>query len=142
MVRVLEAVAPYANTIIVFFTIALVVTTVIYTWVTSKLLRQTKNAFLADMIVTFVGIHLEEMKETFLGKSKSERVESLMRECIREAYINTIIAAFGVVDKKLAKKIDKIMSVGLREAERALQGKKKELIKTMKKEILKRGEEL
>ena len=136
----LEAVAPYANTIIVFFTIALVVTTVIYTWVTSKLLRQTKDAFLADMIVRFMGIHLEEMKETFLGNYKTEKAERFMKEALIKAYINAICGAFGMIDRKLGKKIDKIMGVGLQEGQRAVDDAMKELIKD--KEILKKDEGL
>ena len=129
----LKAVASYANIIIAFFTVILVVTTVIYTLVTSKLLKEAKNAFLADMVVRFMEMHLEGWKELYLRNCKTEEAKEFMSKTITGAYIDAICGAFGVIDKKLGKKIDKIMAVGLQEAERAIKGTIKELKKDYEK---------
>lgn len=130
----LEAATSYANVIIAFFTVILVVTTVIYTWVTSKLLKEAKNAFLADMVVRFMEMHLESWEELYLRNCKAEEAKKFMGETITGAYIDAICGAFGKIDKKLGKKINKIMGVGLQEAERAIKGATKKLEKDYGKE--------
>lgn len=58
-----QALIDNAGAVVAVFTVVLAVTTVIYVVVSWKMLKQSRNALLADMIVKLMEIHRSDRKE-------------------------------------------------------------------------------
>ena len=106
-----ETLQIYSGGIVAFFTIALVGATVVYIWVTCRLLKQTKRALLADMIIRVIEICLREVAE--IGEDKKGKEEEEEINVIR-ASMKGYCEAFKEVDKKLGMAFEKLFLQSVR----------------------------
>lgn len=100
--------------VIAIFTIVLVIITIVYTVVTCRLLRHSRNAFLADMVVRIV-------------IWQNRRAEQAIREedgvkswgYIGRGFQTGVERAFGNIDKKLGEEVKELCNVAFEESIRA-----------------------
>lgn len=117
------------NIVIAGFTGVLVLNTGIYTWVTYRLLKQSKNALLADTVFRIAECYLRDLaeklrvtteaKEKITGKTDVEgylKLASASVESFREGYE----AAFMKIDKKLGKDLEELGSIWAEQALKTL----------------------
>lgn len=113
----------YSGAVVAVFTVVLVGVTIVYVFVTCRLLKQSRNAFFADMFLRMMEMYRGEIEE--IGKGKEKEISISMRDWTtgyREAFIE--------IDKRLGMDFAKIMVVGLETAFKAWdeqrRGKEKE----------------
>lgn len=128
-----------SGAVIAFFTIVLAITTMTYVVVSAKLLKQSKNAFFADMVLRMMEIYRIATKEMVEGK-KGEIDSSIL-----EGWTAGYSKAFIEVDKRLGTDLLKVFLVGMEAAQKdwreALERKKEEM-KKGKEEMEKLEKEL
>lgn len=101
-----EFLETYSGAIIAFFTIALVGVTVVYVLVTWKLLRQSRNTLLADIVLRVMETCREEVREVKIGE---EKIAGLLMKAWLKSYCET----FTEIDKKMGIDIGKLFEVCL-----------------------------
>ncbi|MBA7675520.1 hypothetical protein ES703_83756 [subsurface metagenome] len=128
------------NAVIAGFTVVLVVVTITYTVVTWRLLKQSRDAFVADLFYK-----LGENILSLIGEAEKPLTEGARRKVMTAS--EGFRAGFAQIDRKLGKRVNKLYSLFLeaaleqqREAEAKLDEKDKELEKQKKELGAKKGE--
>lgn len=96
--------------VIAIFTIALVIATIVYTVVTCRLLRHSRNAFLADMVVRIIISQYRRAEQAAHQKDGVKRWGY-----IGKGFQMSIERAFGNIDKKLGKGVKELCEVAFKE---------------------------
>ena len=132
LVRLWQALIDNSGAVVAVFTIVLAVTTIIYVTVSWKLLKQSRNAFFADMVLRVMEIYRSATKEMV---KKGETDSSML-----EGWTEGLSKAFIEVDKKFGTALLKVFMVGMNaarkwwsEAVKKREGEMKELKGEMKK---------
>ncbi|MBA7496193.1 hypothetical protein ES702_06791 [subsurface metagenome] len=100
-----QALIDNSGAVIAVFTIVLAITTIIYVVVSWKLLKQSKNAILADIILKVVGAFRKEVKEIKKG-------EEISATAFITAGMKSYLEVFMKIDKRLGTDFEKLFEVG------------------------------
>lgn len=101
-----EILQAYSGAVVGIFTIVLVGVTVVYVFVTYRLLKQSKNALLADITLRVMGAFRKEVKETKKG-------EEIWATAFITAGMKSYRDAFMKIDKRLGTDFEKLLEVCL-----------------------------
>ncbi len=93
-----------SNTVIAGFTVVLGVTTIIYVVVSIKLLKQSKKALLADIILRVTGALRKEINEV-------EKEQEIFGLAFITAGLEGYCKAFMKIDKRMGKDFEKVLKV-------------------------------
>lgn len=93
-----------SGAVIAVFTIVLAFTTIVYVVVSAKLLKQSKNAILADIILKVVGAFRKEVKEIKKG-------EEISATAFITAGMKSYLEVFMKIDKRLGTDFEKLFEV-------------------------------
>lgn len=126
MAELWQALNDNSGAVIAGFTVILAFTTIAYVVVSIKLLKQSKNAFLADMVVRMMEIHRSRTKEIEKGERRG-------KDPVMEGWTKGYSEAFMEIDKKFGKDLVKLMVVGLEAASKKWIEQAKKLEKEIKR---------
>ena len=104
MAELWQALIDNSGAVIAVFTIVLAITTIIYVVVSWKLLKQSKNAILADIILRVVGAFRKEVKEIKKG-------EEISATAFITAGMKSYLEVFMKIDKRLGTDFEKLFEV-------------------------------
>lgn len=106
VVRFWEFLVRDSGGVVGIFTVVLAVTTIIYVIVTAKLLKQSRNALLADITLRV----METCREELRAKRKGEEGEG---KVLTEAWLQGYCKTFAEIDKGLGIDINNLFGVCL-----------------------------
>ena len=146
MAQLWQALIDNSGAVVAVFTIVLAVTTIIYVVVTAKLLKQSRNALLVDMVLRAV--------ELIRGGIKTKKEGGVETDSLMGGWVSGYLKVFMEIDKKMGLDIEKLFRAGLEtvseewgegveEAERQIEKWKKKIKEGEKKikELQKKLEE-
>ena len=90
--------------VVAVFTIVLAVTTIMYVVVTARLLKQSKNAFLVDIVLRAMEAFWERMK---VMRTKEKKEAIVFVTGWMEGYRKTFVG----IDKRLGTEVEKLIMV-------------------------------
>lgn len=95
-----------ANTVIAVFTIILAGTTIAYTVVTSALLKQTRKALVADILLRVTEPLRHELREKpGIEPKKWDMIRENIKDSVSTSAMESIMTSLNKVDMKLAKEV-------------------------------------
>ncbi len=106
MAELWETLVNNSGAVVAVFTVVLAFTTIIYVVVSAKLLKQSRNALLADIILRVVGAFRKEVKETKKG-------EEISATAFITAGMKSYLEVFMKIDKRLGTNFEKLLEVCL-----------------------------
>lgn len=104
MVELWKTLIDNSGAVIAVFTVVLAFTTIVYVVVSAKLLKQSKNAILADIILKVVGAFRKEVKEIKKG-------EEISATAFITAGMKSYLEVFMKIDKRLGTDFEKLFEV-------------------------------
>ncbi len=101
-----ETLQTYSGAVVGIFTVVLVGVTVVYVFVTYRLLKQSKNALLADITLRVMESCWKQIKEMRVGEEKKAAA-------LAGTWMEGYCAAFIKIDKRLGVDILNVIKAGL-----------------------------
>jgi len=133
MAELWQALNDNSGAVIAGFTIVLAIATIRYVVVSAKLLKQSKNAFLADMVL--------KVMELIRSGVKTKKEGEIETDVLVGGWMSSYLKMFTEIDKELGMDITKLFRVSLETATKEW-GKDAEEAEKQKKKWEKKAKEL